>query len=276
MTGTHTPKRGNPPPGYCTATQARRRLGNISDGMFRTLIESERITRLVPGGRSQGFYLIDDVNRVAKKMNNLPAKEERTNTYFSAVKPEDMPAVVDLLIRVFGGTNTTEKRLKWLDRNLECAFMVKSQDEVVGCVFVIPLSPEKIDVILTKSTPGSTNTVTENDILPYVPGQPAHLYIMSMCSLPGVTPSAKRIRGELLIRGLFNFFVELGKRGIDIRLIAARSSSQKEKLDGANLLRHAGFTELESTTDMRNFVVEVPRSGLPFAMNYKRAFAEWK
>jgi hypothetical protein len=88
----------------------------------------------------------------------------------------------------------------------------------------------------------------------------------------GVTPhtgrTAKRVRGQILIRGLLRFLVDLGKRGIHIKLLVARTNSP----DGINLLKSAGFTELESNTQSRNFIIEVDRSGVPLIMPYKKAF----
>jgi hypothetical protein len=89
---------------------------------------------------------------------------------------------------------------------------------------------------------------------------------------PNTSNTVKRARGQTLIRGLIRFLIGLGKRGIDIKLIAARTDSR----DGINLLKHAGFTEIESNTQSRNFIIEVDRSGVPLIIPYKKAFREWK
>ncbi len=41
-------------------------------------------------------------------------------------------------------------------------------------------------------------------------------------------------------------------------------------------MKHMGFTEIESHTDNRNFIIEVERSGIHYIMLYKKALAEWK
>jgi hypothetical protein len=41
-------------------------------------------------------------------------------------------------------------------------------------------------------------------------------------------------------------------------------------------MQHMGFTEIESTTSNRNFIIEVERSGIPEMMRYKRLFAEYQ
>jgi hypothetical protein len=260
-------KRGQPPAGYLTATRAKQRLGHISDGKLKVLADTGKIERYIPPGMKQGFYKIEDIKRLADELNGIS-----DGTQFQIATKDDIPEVVNLLIEIFGGGNTTEMRLKWIEKNPEIAFILKSQKKIVGIAFVLPLSLKKIESILSDPTPGSTRILSPEDIQPYNPTEPAYLYVVSMGTKAGVTPSLRRIRGQLLIRGLINFFTDLGKRGIHIKMIAARTQSH----DGINILRHIGFTEIESNTELRNFIIEVDRSGLPFVKQYKKALAEYR
>ncbi len=265
-------RRGVPPAGYYTATQARKKLGDMSDGKFREYIKDGSIERFIPAGAKQGFYTRESVDRLARSFDDfLETNVEENGAQFYVAKPEDMQDLVNLLIEIFGGSNTTEKRLKWLERNPEIAFFVRSRGKMVGCVFVLPLLREKIESILADPLPGSTRSLIADDIQPYVKGEPAYLYVVSMGVKPSVTAIAKRARGQILIRGLMRFFVDLGHRGIPIKLLSARTDST----DGIRLLRHIGFTEIESNTQSRNFIIEVDRSGLRPMMEYKRALAEY-
>jgi len=258
-------KRGQPPRGYTSAIRAKVKLGDISDGKLREYVTSGKIKKLVPKGMAQGFYRSSDVNALAREVNDLT-----DNATFQVVTREDMPELVEFLIEMFGGSNTTEKRLRWMDRNSEIAFILRGTSGIVGCVFVLPTTEAKINEILNDPTPGSTRSFSEDDIQPYIPGMPMHLYIVSMVAKPGRTDAAKRIRGEMLLRGMLRFFVDLGQRGIHIKTLAARTNS----VDGIKVLQNAGFTELESNTKSRNFVVDVDVSGLPHIMRYKRAYRE--
>lgn len=263
-----TVTRGKPPTGYYTATVARQKLGNISDGKFRTILEEGKIRRYLPPGAKQGFYNREDVDQLAREVDGfLPSSSKEPGAQFLVATKEDMPELVNLIIEIFGGSNTTNKRLQWLERNPEIAFFVRSHRQMVGCMFVLPLTSEKIESILADPFPGSTRSLNADDIQPYVPGVPTSLYVVTMGVKPGVSAVAKRTRGQTLIRGLIRFLVDLGHRGIPLKLIAARTDSH----DGIHLLRHSGFTEIESNTQSRNFIVEVERSGLYPIMEYKRA-----
>jgi hypothetical protein len=266
-------KRGQPPVGYYTATQAKKRLGDISDGMLRSYVQQGKIERVVPRERKQGFYKREDVDRLARTLDDFLEQEPgEPGIQFGPVTREDMPEVVRLLIELFGGEDSTERRLLWLEKNPEVAFMLRSKGKIVGCVFALPLTLQKIEAILSDPQPHSTSTITADDIQPIAPGRPAYFYVVSMGVKPGVTTVAKRTRGEILIRGLLRFFLDLGKRGVPVKLIATRTASR----DGVNLLKRVGFTEIESNTLARNFIIEIERSGIPFIMLYKKALIEWK
>jgi hypothetical protein len=240
--------------------------------MLRSYVERGKIEKFTPRERKQGFYKREDVDRLARALDEFFDEPDQPGAQFQQAAKEDLPELVSFLREVFGGGNTLEKRLQWYEKNPETAFILRNKGKIVGCVYVLPLPLRKIEEILSDPTPGSTRSITAEDIQVYTPSEPVYLYVVSMGVKPGTSDTAKRARGQTLIRGLVRFLVDLGKRGIHVQLIAARTDSR----DGIHLLRHAGFTEVESTTQSRNFIIEVDRSGVPLIMLYKRAFQEWK
>lgn len=261
--------RGKPPTGYYTATISKHRLGDISDGKFRMFVEEGKIVRFVPPGSKQGFYTKQSVDDLAKELDGFPGRGEK-GASFHLAKPDDMPDLVNLLIEIFGGRNTSEKRLKWMERNPEIAFYIRSKGQMVGTVWPIPMTEEKINFILNDQTPGCTRSIQPEDILPYVPGEPVSIYIASMGVKPGHSKNAMRARGSSLLRGMFKFLIDLGHRGIVINRIIGRTTTR----DGVNILQHAGFFEVPSSTGSRNFVLDIEKSGAPHIMAYKRALKE--
>ncbi len=235
--------------------------------MLRTYVQAGKIERMVPPGRKQGFYKREDVEKLARTMDDFPInKTEKTGTQFLQATREDIPEIVRLLIELFGGDDTSARRQSWLTANPEVTFVVKSRGKAVGCVFVLPLTREKIEAIFSDQDTNSSRSIEATEILPYQSGKPVCLYVVSM-GVKGVTPTAKRVRGEILVLGLFKFLVGLGKRDIPIELIAGRSETH----DGINLMKRIGFTEIESQTTNRNFLIEVERSGIPLILQYKKA-----
>ncbi len=260
-------QRGKPPVGYYTASTAKRKLGDITDGKLHGYVESKKIRKFVPTGKVQGFYNREDVEKLAREMDDFPTdRSEKTNTKFLVAMKEDISEIVHLLIELFGGGDSSIRRQSWLGKNSEAAFVVKSKGKVVGCVFVLPLMRSKIEAIFADQDTNSSRLIEAEEIQPYQPGKSVCLYVVSM-GVRGITPTAKRVRGEILVLGLFKFLRELGRKGIPIELIAGRSETR----DGINLLKKMGFTEIESHTINRNFIIEVERSGIPIIMQYKKA-----
>lgn len=90
---------------------------------------------------------------------------------------------------------------------------------------------------------------------------------------PGVSLSQKREWGAVLISGGIETIIELGKRGIILRTIQAHSNTP----DGIRLMRHMGFTEKPaSVPGLRDFLIEVEQSGIPYIMEYKDALKAWQ
>ena len=102
--------------------------------------------------------------------------------------------------------------------------------------------------------------------------QETHLYLRTVGIEPAVSRLEKRVWGSRIVANLIKIIIELGKRGIDIRTITARS----ETPDGIRLLKHMGFTEIPSITNHRNFVIDVATSGIPAIKEYKLALARYK
>ena len=85
--------------------------------------------------------------------------------------------------------------------------------------------------------------------------------------------SQKRLWGEKLILGARDVLLDLGKRGVVIRTIKAHSFTP----DGIRLMRHIGFTEtVPKAPGLRDFMIDVEQSGLPFIREYKEALKKWQ
>jgi len=64
--------------------------------------------------------------------------------------------------------------------------------------------------------------------------------------------------------------IDTGRKGIVIETFTARST----KPDGIRLLRNLGFTQIPSTTEKKDFILDVRKSGAREVMQYKRALIE--
>lgn len=261
--------RKQPPKDYYAATQVKQIL-DISDGMLHTYVQKGKLHRVVPEGRSQGFYPRKEVDKLANELKAFFAPEKPASVFMKASK-EDMPECVALSSAIFGGLNIIplEKRLEWLERNPDIDYVLRSDGQMMGYTTLVPLKPEKIEKLLKEEEFSKNMPASEIQI--FEPGKPLHVYIMAMGVRPGISRDEKRHYGSRLITGTMEAIIELGKKGVTIDTFVARSDTP----DGINLLRHMGFTEIPSIIPgTRNFIIEVEKSGIPAIMQYKQALRE--
>src|SRR5260370_34225409 len=60
-----------------TSSEARQLLGDMSPSTFKTYVDNKTIRKITPPGRTQGKYVREDVEKVAKEV--LPFKDARTS-----------------------------------------------------------------------------------------------------------------------------------------------------------------------------------------------------
>jgi hypothetical protein len=267
-----------PPPGFVTAKRAKRELGNISDGMLRSYVTKGEIRKHTPETRTHGFYNLEDVRKIAARIQ--PYMPNHTVRFLRGTV-DDLHECEELMVRIFGtGTtdeqgnripaNSSERRAAWIEKNPDVFFILKAGSELVGCVFMLPLLPEKIEQVLAYE--GSPPFLVE-EVQEFTPNVPVSIYILNV----GVYASdntlvTKRFHGSRLVTGLLRVLVDLGQRGIPLQRIIGRSPFP----DGIRLMKEVGFAEIESTTSQRNFEIDVPRSGIPAILKYKAALRQWQ
>ncbi len=254
---------------YYTAAQVKQVL-NITDGMLYNFIRNGDIEAIKLPGRKQSVYKREQVDKLARELRQfIPPKTARSTTFTKATK-EDLQVIMEISNARFGaGRSVTplERRLAWLEKNSYTYHVLKQGDEVVGYVSLLPL---KTGTDKVKRLLGDTVAVdiTPDDIADFRPGIHVDMYVMSIGVRPTTNLTEKHEYGSSLIRGLRRLLIDIGKKGVIIDTIAARSDTP----DGIRLMRHLGFTEIESTLPgKRAFIIRVPESGIPMIMEYKQA-----
>jgi hypothetical protein len=265
-------QRGKPPEGYYTASTARKRLGNISDGMLRSYIQRGLIERTVPLGRKQGFYKREAVDKLAKEIQSSWGD----SILKSSIKPvktlEEMQECINIANIVFGGTDDTpmevyEGRIK---ANPYCYHMVKSNNKVVGFVGTVPLREGMLSKVLAQMVPVN---LSNNDVVSFKPETVTEIYLSVMVIDPNASALHRHVWGAKMIRHLIRLIKEWGHQGIIIKTIGARSAIP----DGIKLLQRLGFTEIKrATPERRTFIIDVEKSGIPFIEQYQQAINEWR
>jgi Helix-turn-helix domain len=268
--GSHTPQKRRGLKGYYTPAEAAKKLG-LSREMLYTYVRNERLTRHIPPGRKQGVFAREQVDELARELRAFVASSDKPTSVFARATPGDMDECAELINALFNHRPTVARWKQYLINNPDIGYLLRLEDKIVGCAFVMPLAPERIAEMFTCEET-QTPSILPEEIKPYVPGIPFHLYVRAVGIHPDIGRAEKRLLGRHLISGLIKAIISLGERGIEIKTIQARSSTG----DGIRTLRHMGFTEVPSTTASRNFLIDVEQSGIPEIVEYKAALARWK
>lgn len=260
---------------YYTAKEAQEILG-MTYSALRNQVDAGNITSIIPSGRHQAVYNKEEVDRLKTEMDAWLFSKYQTElpaAKFVRATIEDMPEAVALAEEVFGRLNTisVETRIAWLQKNPDIDYLLVQEGVMVGYLSLVPLLPETIEDLMTLRR--YAKELTTDDILSYGPDIPVDIYGMAIGVKPGFSKSQKRVYGQRLILGARSVILNLGKRGVPIRHIIAHSFTP----EGIRLMRHIGFIETPpKTPGLRDFLIDVERSGVPFIMEYRRELAAWR
>lgn len=268
--GIHTPQKRKTYKGYYSPGEAAKILGITRERLY-TYINNGRLERRIPPGRSQGLLIKEQVDTLASELRNFN-KRPGPVARFAKCTPDDMDSCGQLIEKLFNHAPNTERWKQYLRNNPDIGYLLKTDaGEVIACGFFMPLTEQRIEEMFSYEET-HTPSIEPDEIQPFVPGEPVHLYVRAVGVSPSLTREQKRMYAAVLIRGMREAIINLGSRGIDIRTIQSRSQTR----DGISVMRAFGFCEVESKTASRQFTIEVERSGIPEIMRYKAALAKWK
>ncbi len=256
---------------YYTAAQTKQILG-ITDGMLYNYIDNGALERIIPPGKKQGVYKRGEVDQLARELQSFIIHRKTKPTKFMRVTTrQEMVECQEISQALFGvGRTTVDERMKLLEKNPITYHLLKNEDQIIGYAAMMPLKPGRLEKVLKQTIPVS---IEAEDIEEPREGSSIDLYLHAIGIRPGFSTVEKHTYGSRLVAELITQIVELGKQGITIGTIAARSNMP----DGIRLMKHAGFTEIEPLTpERRTFVIEVKESGIPFAKQYKDALRQWQ
>ena len=75
--------------GYLSRADTMARLG-VDRDMLATYVRSGRLERIIPPGRKQAYYRLDQVNDLAQELQSFIAVSGRPRAGFSRARTEDM------------------------------------------------------------------------------------------------------------------------------------------------------------------------------------------
>jgi len=256
--------------GLYTASEAREKLGGIAPTSLQRLVDAGKIRKIVPPeNKKRGLYIKEDVDKLAEAMQDfieLHALSPKTDKFeVSQAKNEgEIRATAQIARQHFGDlAYSAEERIAWFRKVRVGDYVLKHNGVIVGYFSVQAVSRDALEDHIFKPNGGG---VQLDDIQPFTPGKPLDCYVTGMATKLGVDHKSNRQYGMLLLMGLFDDLLELGKQGIDIRHIWTKSRT----VSGIKLCRDFGFSELGYIdSEHIGFMLDLEKSTSPLVQKYR-------
>lgn len=237
----------------------------LSKATFRRRVDSGSIDKIMEDGKLRGaLYPRSQVLSATRKkaVSITPA------IAYQAV-PDDMEDIAPVLNQLFGGYPDIPRWQSWMQANPQVGFLVRTQEKVVGCGFLLPLAEEHILSILEREV---TLPTKGSDVLPYKVGERYCVYARSIGVLQeGIPKDERKYWAGILLKKMLSSVIALGNEGIILDKIYGRSDTPA----GERTMRAIGMTQLRTTTSHQNFVIDVENSGLPMVVKYRGKLTVW-
>lgn len=258
---------------YYTGREVQRLLG-ITEPSLRNLVNQKKLRKVIPPGRKTGAYLKTDVDTFIAKWEAFLLAKEPPKTIFRLARSEDIGAEVDLDTRAIGpGGVTAEVKRSWLAVNDESDYHIYYNNKIVAYLWLVPIKDETLIPYLEGKI--HWRDIKPEDIVKFEPEKPVSLYAIGIASEPDLNEETRMHNSFVLLRGVGEELKKLGRRGIIIPKVYARSQTK----DGIAMCVHLKMQEYEPmprTGKLIRYVLDVEKSDSFFAKMYKEGLAEWK
>jgi hypothetical protein len=270
----HMPRKP-PPRGLLTSKDAAARLG-VTPQMLSIYVKQGKIHREGPESRTHKFYIEAEIDALAETERAFFEAGEKPKkhitSFFGLATPGDLPIIIDIDKRTFHEELSEETYLRWMKKNPETFFVLRdAQGKIIGFACLLPIKKTTMEQFVRDEV--SMDDISPEDIDLFEPGKPLHLYIIALCVDPTFKVKVKHSYGGSLVRGTFTFILNLGRRGVEIETVTARTFTA----DGLRLLRAMGIPQLRSPVPGKHlFEVRIADSGFSIFERYSSLLAEWK
>jgi len=264
--------------GLYTASEAREQLGGIAGASLQRLVDDGKIRKIVPPeNKKRGLYNKEDVDKLAGAMQQFMdiytiTQSDSKPELIQAQNEEEIKATVRIDQQYFGDQiHSLEKRLYWFKICPNGDYVLKHHGIIVGYFSMQGIKQEAVERLFLHRK-GNPKTQAE-DMIPLAPGEPLQAYVSMIAVKADEKQAQQKTYGLLLLLGLEKVFIDLGKQGIDIRTIWAKSGT----VPGIKLSRDFGFSEMGYiNNEQMGFCLDIETSPIPMVQKYREALKEAK
>lgn len=264
------PRTTKAPPGFYSASEAIKKLG-LPRSTFYDLVEKGTIKKVIPPGRSDGYYLKAAVDDLVKARQLFTLQYANLSSVFQKATEVDIQGIYEVCVCLWGtrGTYPYELRLARYRKNPSIYYVLKYLDIIVGFSTAMPISKRAVDEIM-EGNKTAWETITLDDILPFEPDV-AIDYLFLEIAVRDEVPKPRQF-GMRLLSGTIQALENLARQGSVVKQLFALSSTP----DGIELCRELGFVEISLPPDGKRkaFFLEIATSSSPYLRDCQHIIRE--
>ena len=270
------------PPGTVTravALRILRREGILTSAAM--LLKLKGVTRIVPEGRTHGFYHQEPLLKIIndrRKLKGIPPLEslfdEEHKIGLRQATREDIYRTYDVAVRLFGPTTPAIERIPLFEKCAEGNLVVTDHGQVVGFAVILPMKQEPLKEFLAGKFRGSQ--ITADHLDPFATGKVVDVLVKSIGSHHEHIPTCRKYNQRLL-SGLRDEMSNWGRKGYIIRKIYCTS----EESDGIALaleIRMQSLGKIPGSRGKKRYAFELDPylSTHPIIKSYAQSIDQWK
>jgi hypothetical protein len=230
-------KRVKAPANFYTAEEAARRLG-MPKTTFHTYARQGKIPRVVPPGRTQGFYPRAEIDRLAKLRELVILEYAEQPIQFRKAAEQDLKGIYDVCVSCFGksGSPSYEQIREWHQTNPETYWVTAQEGIITGYVGFLHLDEETTERIMRQPL----QDLPTPPALPLPKSGTIHGLFIGLAVRQDLPTEQARLHGRRLILGAIEVLESWSHRGLLIRKLYATGRSNH----GIKLCHKLGFREI--------------------------------
>ena len=266
-------KTSKAPGNFYTAAEAAQRLG-MPKTTFHTYVKQGKIKKVVPPGRTEGFYPKKEIDKLARARELFILEYASEPSTFAQATDEDIKGIHNLCVNLFGVRETAsyETLLSWQKKNPRTYYVVKQEGIVTGYIGFLYLNEEVTRHIMSETVPG-VPMPSSAEVLPLSPGEPIHGLWVGLAVRPGLPSTQARFSGRHLLTGAIEFLESLAREGMPVKKLYATARTS----DGMRLSRKLGFQETVYPDDpLVRYELDLEKSDSPLLSEYNRLIKRYE
>jgi hypothetical protein len=226
---------------YLKAEKAQEILQMTYSGL-RNQVIAGHIKKTFPPGSKQGYYSKKDVEDLAEARGLISLYKNLETTEKPIVRPargiEDIKETVRIAQQHFGeNAYDVEARMKRFKIVPNGDYVLEHNGVIVGYFTMQGTKPNTIESVFERKQGARVHL---EDIEPIEAGKPVDIYISGIATRKSTNRTEMKRYGTILVLGMLNTLIDLGKEGIEVHAIWGKSRT----VSGIKLSRDLGLKEL--------------------------------